>query len=749
MTPEERSAILDALVRLTRLDTELVDPLTTFLPLAAHRHALARDVVVVLGGRGAGKTALFRMVNDARTAARLRSFFEDDRMPEATWIDAFSQEGMKHPEVGTLEAWATSASDLSLRAFWMAHLLRRVHEEVPGVTSLPTALDPLLTAPVADLAAWLPAAEANLGAVSAALDATERALAGMDRSVVATYDNLDRVGQHEPGIRRRYVSTLLALWLSLANRYKKLRGKLFLRDDLFDASELGFADASKLRARAQTIDWDSEALYRVVVRHLAGTSETMRAWLREVPGLELRDRGEFGWMPGEMPNGVQREFITRLAWRVIGKGVLKGETHKWIVNRLQDANGRVTPRAMLWFFGFAGEEAQKRPAAKRKTPLIADDLVEALQRTSRERVTEINEEYPAAVRMENLRGMTIPMRRNDVVQRLGKSREGEREGLPARGDAILDELLRLGVLKARDDGHLDVPDIYRYAYEITPDYATAWADFLKDDKPAAREMFVRELLSLPGILRTHAAGRWAEVAKDELERHGYAAARAQCVRALDLARSAGDEGGEADVLTQLGQVELADHQHQRAQEAFRRAVEVARRAEHKPRQADALWWQGVTSKKTDDRDRAASLFEQSARIGREVKDPGREAAALIMLASVMHHAAPGTAVEHATRALAIAQDAGLQQHEAFAFQHLSRFAEDAGAETQARQLLALSELMASRSGVVELAEAFEDLPSLGPATIKKLRKQAAETYDHDRGWSVIRGAFPNAAEPTG
>jgi hypothetical protein len=490
MTPEDRTAILDALVRLAKQDADLADPLTTFLPLATHRYALQPDALVVLGGRGAGKTALFKLVNEPRTAARLRSFFEDDRIPEVTWIDAFSQASMRHPEVGTLEAHAASASDLSLRAFWMTHLLRRVLDEVPGLVGVPAALEAVLGAPVADLAAWLPAAEANLGAVSATLDAAERALVSANRSLVATYDNLDRIGQLDPETRRRYTSMLLALWLSLANRYKKLRGKIFLRDDLFDAAELRFPDATKLRARAETILWDHAALYRVVVRHLATASEAMRGWLREVPGLELRDRGEFGWVPGEMPNEVQRNFVGWLAWRVIGKGVLKGATHKWIVNRLQDAHGRVTPRAVLRFFGFAGEAAKKRPAGRWKAPLAPDDLVAALRQTSIERVTEIEEEYPLAMRLENLLGMTIPLPREETAKRLGTPRVGERGEITARGDAILEELIRLGVLRSGEDGRLDVPDIYRYAFEIGPDYATAWADFLRGDHLAAREPFI-------------------------------------------------------------------------------------------------------------------------------------------------------------------------------------------------------------------------------------------------------------------
>lgn len=715
MTPEERTTILDALVRLTKQDADLVDPLTTFLPLATHRYALRPDALVVLGGRGAGKTALFRLVNEPRTAARLRSFFEDDGIPDVTWIDAFSQASMRHPEVGTLEAHATGASDLSLRAFWMTHLLRRVLDEVPALVPVPVALEGVMHAPVADLAAWLPAAEANLGAVSATLDACERALVAADRSVVATYDNLDRIGQLEPGVRRRYTSTLLALWLSLANRYKKLRGKIFLRDDLFDAAELGFPDATKLRARAETILWDHAALYRVVVRHLATTSEAMRASLREVPGLELRDRGEFGWVPGEMPNEVQRNFVGWLAWRVIGKGVLKGATHEWIVNRLQDANGRVTPRAMLWFFGFAGEAAQKRPAGRRKTPLVSDDLVVALRQTSSQRVTEIKEEYPLAVRLENLRGMTIPLQREEAAKRLGTPRTGEPGGISARGDAILEELVRLGVLKSGEDGRLDVPDIYRYAFEIAPDYATAWADYLRDDNPSAREQLIRELPRLGEILRHSIDAQWWNLAEEEIERGDLESARAKCMRALDAARSGGERAGEAHVWVILGQLSDKQNNHDRACYEFRHAVDLAHRLGDVGLETEALWWLG------------------------NIEDGlGRG----------------DVAVEWFRLALSIAQrNADLGLFEALSFRSLAIRAYEVGRTWQAFSLAAIAAVIAARkdqSGGALFTLTRDQMASqlrLTPEQVEALSQEAAQAYDRDHGWGALRDAFPDLIPP--
>ncbi|AUX28833.1 MULTISPECIES: hypothetical protein [Sorangium] len=487
MSPEEREQVLDAFARLgARGDGEALDPLTTFVPLGPHRRALWPENVVILGSRGTGKTALFRLVNEPRTASRLRALFEDERIPEATWIDAFSAAAL-HPEVGTLEAYAAGASDITLRAFWMTHLLRRLRDEVPEVVEVPEALSSMLAAPVPDLRAWLPAAEANLGAVNAALDAAERALSSADRSVMATYDTLDRIGQFDPSVRRRYLSALLSLWLSLSSRYRRLRGKLFLRDDLLDAGELGFADASKLRARSEALTWDPGALLQVAARHLAGESEAARAWLRDVAGLTLVDRGEFGWMPGEMKSReVQSAFVARFAGKVIGQGVVKASSLDWMMGRLRDAHGGVTPRVLLWFLSFAAESARKGPPRSRGALVTPRDLLASLQRTSRQRVQELVEEYPLVRRMENLRGLTLWLGRGEVEARLAQRRPDEPAGIPARGDLVVSELLRLGALREVDDGMLDVPDIYRYAFEITPDYSASWHELLVGEKLRAR-----------------------------------------------------------------------------------------------------------------------------------------------------------------------------------------------------------------------------------------------------------------------
>jgi hypothetical protein len=461
MKLEERRALQSDLRLLDHREAENVTATRTFLPLWTHRVALRRESVVVRGGRGAGKSALFMLLRELRTSDHVRSFFREPQLPDATWIDGFSQLATRHPGVESLDAFAVAADDVALRAFWMTHLLRRLREELPDLA--PPAVG---DGDVQEIAQWVGEGREKMAAVGAALDQIDRELTKKKQIVFATYDHLDRIGMLAFETRRRYIRALLALWLSLSNRYASLRAKIFLREDLFDANELAFPDATKLRARSVSLEWDVEALYQVVVRHLSETSDAMRRWLREVEGLTLEDRMELGWMPGPMPEAVQKAFADGLAGELMGRGVKKGYTYRWIPNRLQDSQVRIVPRSILCLLGVAARTAASRSFPADSTRLLTpEDLAAALPETSTQRVAEIGEEYPLVRRLENLRGLQVMLDPAVVAKQLGKPVAGE---LPSKmpGEAVKEELIRLGVLSVRRDGRIDVPDIYRYGFGI-------------------------------------------------------------------------------------------------------------------------------------------------------------------------------------------------------------------------------------------------------------------------------------------
>jgi hypothetical protein len=469
MTPDERRLRLEELRRLAPdADTLQPDISKYFLPLQRHALALQQEILVVRGERGTGKTALFHVLTKQGTNDQLASFFPEARIQDASWIAGFSETGARHPHPAVLDEYAAQAKDEDLRLFWMAHLACCLSEAGYARDQLPKALWETWKDGINAPQDWVSVAKARLAEVTRYVDAVDRQL---DDMVFVTYDHLDKIGLYQAEVRERYAGTLLALWLSLSNRYRFLRAKIFMREDLFAAAERAFADASKLTSRSISLDWHKESLFRLLLRHMAALSPQMKDWIESGGrGISMREHASWGFMPPdtlpETGRESQKGFVDHLAGETMGKGAKKGYTYRWIPNRLQDAHIRIVPRSLLNLIGTAADIALKQtPKARYDRLLHPSELHAALAETSSRRVKELAEEHKVVARLENLRGMTVMLDAAVVKRHLSRSPKAE-DGFSADGGRVMDELIRLGVLKTRSDGRIDVPDIYRYGYDI-------------------------------------------------------------------------------------------------------------------------------------------------------------------------------------------------------------------------------------------------------------------------------------------
>jgi hypothetical protein len=96
------------------------------------------------------------------------------------------------------------------------------------------------------------------------------------------------------------------------------------------------------------------------------------------------------------------------------------------------------------------------------TPL---ELQGALENTSLRRANELKEEFPVVDRLEHLRGKTVMLERRVALAALSQARaQNDEHG--SDGERVLYTLIELGAMSERDDGRIDVPDIYRYGFGI-------------------------------------------------------------------------------------------------------------------------------------------------------------------------------------------------------------------------------------------------------------------------------------------
>jgi hypothetical protein len=473
MEGTDRRALLVDLTGLASDADHHPDMLRVFLPLPSHRQALEPRTLVVRGERGAGKTALFHALRALATKKiPLSGVFRN--LLGGEWVEGFSEVGTAHPATDVLDEWGIQVGDPALlRTFWLGHLVGRLSTHHPS-RGLPPAFAEAWSHHRGDPAAWVPAARAQLPALTSWLDAFD---AESTSFVFVSYDHLDKIGVTRPALRQGFASALLGLWLSLSNRYTRLRGKVFLREDLFQGALHGSADASKLETRSSPLHWSAEDLFRMFLRHL-GAFDGLRGWLQGGESFPVYTHDEvLGHMPPEaLPEDggfSQKRVAERLAGPQMGEGVKKGYTHRWIPNHLQDAHGAIGPRSMLNLLAFAAQEALRRGPQGQYTRLLHHtELQAALEKTSRYRVQELVEEHKVVQRLEALRGITLLSERAEVVRRLAP-RGKDPDGFEADGEQVFDELERLGVLKTREDGRIDVPDIYRFGFGIKRKGGTA------------------------------------------------------------------------------------------------------------------------------------------------------------------------------------------------------------------------------------------------------------------------------------
>jgi hypothetical protein len=287
--------------------------------------------------------------------------------------------------------------------------------------------------------------------------------------VVLVFDFLDRL-KLERGVQEIFVAQLLNLWLDMPeHKFPNIRPKIFLREDLYQRC-LGFTDSSKLEARSVRLEWEGDALFRLLMRHMA-YDDGLRAWMG-THGVAFTESELFGYMPPatlpEKGAGLSQEgFIAALAGPFMGATASKGLSYRWIINHLQDSNKRRAPRAVLdLIMGAADYALAHGPRGVGPHILHHAELVEGLKHASGKRAKEVREEHPVVDRMESLAGLNMPLSRAEAALRLSAPGRVD-DGFGKDGDAVIRALMDIGLMRPYLADKIDVPDLYRYGYDIT------------------------------------------------------------------------------------------------------------------------------------------------------------------------------------------------------------------------------------------------------------------------------------------
>jgi hypothetical protein len=446
------------------------------LPIRAHLKALDPDVLLVVGGRGAGKSHLFQVLNlpDGPAALGYRPHHR------TIWLRGFATRlpvnvDGAFPGETVLQRFAEGKSRTDLMDFWRGLLLGavlgssslkdHVARDVQGLLppSLQTALRDLR-----HISTWHEALVNALEDVENALDMLDRRLDSQERYLFTTYDDLD-VMAVDWAEKRALLQALLQFWLGGWRRWRRLRPKIFLRRDLLAPEFLDFPDAAKFDAHRMELRWTPLQLYQLVFKLWANQGEDCKTFLEEC-GLGLGKDDRLGWayVPPEPTEEGLRACVERVVGRFMGSGPKKGRSYEWIPNHLQDANGEIVPRSYINLFSLAAQDEREHRRAS-DTLLSPVSFAAAIEETSKRRILELQEEYPWLAEIARvLDGRGVPMDESQLVELLGQVPWDHLERRPASCEPtkLIENMLQIGILRRTRDRRLHVPDIYLYGFGL-------------------------------------------------------------------------------------------------------------------------------------------------------------------------------------------------------------------------------------------------------------------------------------------
>jgi MinD-like ATPase involved in chromosome partitioning or flagellar assembly len=440
----------------------------SFLFASRVTEALRPDRPLVRGRKGAGKSAIFRLLTERLSEAAAHC-------PDLKGVTVLAGHGDQRGGEGAprylsaedfrLVDGIVKASAARWRDLWRLYAVAQISRAIPPLASNEArreAADLLDLAP-ADRSARL---RRLLEGASHRWQNEILSIAAPGAGLLLVYDHLDAGFGSETrdfDIRRDAVTGLLDAWAADAEQLgNRIRPKILLREDVFGS--LALANVNRWRTRDVELRWDFAELV-VCLSRRAGRDPELRGYLDGYARAQAASLGP-----------EIAEFVVLFDERV-RPGSKQARTWLTVHNRLADALGNRFPRDFLRF----GVEAMKlelaSPGAKRHfaPALIAGTHARAaLPKVSGRRAADLRDEFSEyAPLLDRMQGLVSPFDGEELVRRFAAAVAGGRGALEKEDEArrAIARLKDYGVLGdweiERSTIRLFVPDLYLWGLGMT------------------------------------------------------------------------------------------------------------------------------------------------------------------------------------------------------------------------------------------------------------------------------------------
>ena len=436
----------------------------------SHAEVLDPEVSLVIGNRGMGKTFWSLALADKSLRPEIAARFLNTRPLKFDNFDVVlgfaDAEGAKGlVSRANLESVARKIPpEIIWRTVLLRHLAPLVGEHIPGNFR--------------DAVTWV---RSHPDQQLEILKRVDEHLVTSGRRILFIFDQLDQLAT---GWERIQELTQGLLKTALAMKsYRTIKTKLFMRPDQAENKVLfRFPDASKILGGSRILNWRMTDLYGLLFFEILRIPNARPAFdaICKSAGIDSRAIHPRLLIPEALAGNFesQSEAFDEIAGSLMGRGTKRGRPYTWIATHLADGRGEISPRTFLKVMKTAAEWNSPPPES---TAIDFNGIQEGVRQASGTRLAELEEDYPwVSTALEPLRGLLVPCLPDEIAVRWKKAETSKEitsnfSGASAPIDLVVAHMIgdndsatmlikllsEIGVVEERDNGKINVPDIFR------------------------------------------------------------------------------------------------------------------------------------------------------------------------------------------------------------------------------------------------------------------------------------------------
>lgn len=443
------------------------DLIKRFYPRKDYKFIFEHDRFLILGEKGVGKTALFTVLSHKEYAKYLAEYcgISDDDFASTEWLV-----GLSNSDYYPTENNFSNLIEFNITQFknyWLCLLIRSIFINNYNWIEFGTIkqVKDLITADVSSLKSYSMDIS-FMEKLEEWLNLYQKECIIRNKKITIIYDYLDSLIPGESELRGKLIAALISFWFNNLSRYKNIRAKIFLRQDIFDREvQSSLTDKVKIKNYSVELKWEYDQLLNIIWKRMLEENNSLEEYFKSVLKEKfnlVRDKNNYlGYIPF-FSDEANRIILDNLLGNYMGSNN-KAFPYNWIIYHLSDTHSNISPRSIITLF-----------AATARTQLTdnkSDDFIIrpynmeiSMEVVSKIRLADLKEEFPEFEDIfNNLKEYVpqFPVEEKDLKTAITKIKHTD-EGI----QEVIEKLMVIGVIKSYKPKSKDtslryhIPDIY-------------------------------------------------------------------------------------------------------------------------------------------------------------------------------------------------------------------------------------------------------------------------------------------------